>query len=342
MLAPATHPSFVHHVVGSAAAGCSVFVISVLHGHISDCPVLNLLYMWALSLLCPALTGTTWSGLVSLREGCLTVWSSDTGASIFFCGEVFDGCHSHQYKWCACPLSPGNPLSLQPPTLAASLCHYPTSSAAYLLIHLPQYSLPKCYPLLLPPSVLLPWVHVLLLWPKTSLLPTSPSPLIPPPLSPTPPSPHPFYCPPHITVNPFIVVATLNMISIVSCTYACKRVHTCTRMHKHTQTHTHTHTPPSLPSSVLLSQPLVLPFILPPWTLLPSPQTLSSPIPPTSPSSWCFLHVLCTSHTLIETRLFQSPLVPGCVLTEKMLLWNVKFSLVSIHEDGMWLPQWLD
>ena len=42
--------------------------MSALHGHISDSPTLNLLYMWALSLLCPVLNlnRITCSGLFSL------------------------------------------------------------------------------------------------------------------------------------------------------------------------------------------------------------------------------------------------------------------------------------
>ena len=34
---------------------CSKVMMSALHGHISDSPTLNLLYMWALSPLCPVL-----------------------------------------------------------------------------------------------------------------------------------------------------------------------------------------------------------------------------------------------------------------------------------------------
>ena len=47
---------------------CSAVMMSALHGHISDSPTLNLLYMWALSLLCPVLilNRITCSGLLSL------------------------------------------------------------------------------------------------------------------------------------------------------------------------------------------------------------------------------------------------------------------------------------
>ena len=38
---------------------CSAVMMSALHGHISDSPTLNLLYMWALSLLCPVLNLST-------------------------------------------------------------------------------------------------------------------------------------------------------------------------------------------------------------------------------------------------------------------------------------------
>ena len=44
---------------------CSAVVMSVLHRHISDSPTLNLLYMWALSLMCPVLS-LAWSGLFGL------------------------------------------------------------------------------------------------------------------------------------------------------------------------------------------------------------------------------------------------------------------------------------
>ena len=47
---------------------CSAVMMSALHGHISDPPTLNLLYMWALSLLRPVLNlnRMTCSGLFSL------------------------------------------------------------------------------------------------------------------------------------------------------------------------------------------------------------------------------------------------------------------------------------
>ena len=49
-------------------SGCSAAMMSALHGHISDWPTLNLLYMLALSLLCPVLSlnRMTCSGLFSL------------------------------------------------------------------------------------------------------------------------------------------------------------------------------------------------------------------------------------------------------------------------------------
>ena len=48
-------------------------MMTALHGHSSDSPTSNLLYMWALSLLCPVLSlnRITCSGLFSLR------WLSD-------------------------------------------------------------------------------------------------------------------------------------------------------------------------------------------------------------------------------------------------------------------------
>ena len=63
----ATCPASEHHVVGSAVVDVTVMMLA-LYGHISDSPTLNLLYMWALSLLCPVLSlnRTTCSGLFSL------------------------------------------------------------------------------------------------------------------------------------------------------------------------------------------------------------------------------------------------------------------------------------
>ena len=40
---------------GQCCSRCSAVMMSALHGHISDSPALNLLYTWALSLLCPVL-----------------------------------------------------------------------------------------------------------------------------------------------------------------------------------------------------------------------------------------------------------------------------------------------
>ena len=40
---------------GQCCSRCSAVMMSALHGPISDLPTLNLLYMWALSLLCPVL-----------------------------------------------------------------------------------------------------------------------------------------------------------------------------------------------------------------------------------------------------------------------------------------------
>ena len=70
---------------------CSAVSMSALHGHISGSPILNSLYMWALSLLCPVLSlnRITCSGLFSLWG--LSDWS-EFGCCRFllFLGEGFD------------------------------------------------------------------------------------------------------------------------------------------------------------------------------------------------------------------------------------------------------------
>ena len=69
--------------------------MSVLHGRISGSQTLNLLYTWALSLLCPVLSlnRITCSGPFSLWGGCLTGYSLGITASInfFILEEGFDG-----------------------------------------------------------------------------------------------------------------------------------------------------------------------------------------------------------------------------------------------------------
>ena len=70
---------------------CSAVMVSALHAHISDFPTLNLLYMWALSLLCPVLSlnRMTCSDLFSLWR--LSDWL-DFGCCCFyfFLGEGFE------------------------------------------------------------------------------------------------------------------------------------------------------------------------------------------------------------------------------------------------------------
>ena len=70
---------------------CSAVMMSALHGHISDLPTLNLLYTWALSLLCPVLNlnRITCSVLFSLWR--LSDWLSFGCCCFhFFLGEGFD------------------------------------------------------------------------------------------------------------------------------------------------------------------------------------------------------------------------------------------------------------
>ena len=66
-------------------------MMSALHGHISDSPTLNLLYMCALSLLCPVLNlnRITCSVLFSLWR--LTGCNLGVAELLFFLGEGFDG-----------------------------------------------------------------------------------------------------------------------------------------------------------------------------------------------------------------------------------------------------------
>ena len=69
VLVLATCPASEHHAINwQCCSRCSAVRMSALHRHISDSPTLNLLYMWALSVLCPVLSlnGTTCSGLFSL------------------------------------------------------------------------------------------------------------------------------------------------------------------------------------------------------------------------------------------------------------------------------------
>ena len=68
--------------IGQCCSRCSA-VMSALHGQISDSPTLNLLYMCALSLLCPLLNlnRITCSALFSLWR--LTDCSLGVDASIF-------------------------------------------------------------------------------------------------------------------------------------------------------------------------------------------------------------------------------------------------------------------
>ena len=68
---------------GQCCSRRSAVMMSALHGHISDSPTLNLLYMWALSLLCPVLNlnRITCSVLFSLWR--LTGCSLGVAASIF-------------------------------------------------------------------------------------------------------------------------------------------------------------------------------------------------------------------------------------------------------------------
>ena len=58
-------PASEHHVIGSAVVDFLAVMMSVLHGHMSSSPTFNLLYMWALSLLCPvfSLNRVTCSGV---------------------------------------------------------------------------------------------------------------------------------------------------------------------------------------------------------------------------------------------------------------------------------------
>ena len=79
--------------------------MSVLHGHISDSPTLELLYMWALSLLCPVLIlnggrvkSRPWIiGVIKIvcwLVGCLTSQQQASASQGRICSDNFTCCHT--------------------------------------------------------------------------------------------------------------------------------------------------------------------------------------------------------------------------------------------------------
>ena len=99
---------------------CSAVMMSALHGHISDSPTLNLLYMWALSLLCPVLNlnRMTCAGLFSLWR--LSDWLQFECCCFHFFLERVLMMVFHRCKRCICPLVPAGP----PPWQAGLPVHF--------------------------------------------------------------------------------------------------------------------------------------------------------------------------------------------------------------------------